>query len=1075
MIKLYASNSLDFLFDRYSLLLEDRKSPFETPFIVVQSKAMQSWLTLKIAETNGIFANIKFFTPNGIVDYIFRQFLSDVPEERIFYVLSNTFKIMQLIKDNLQSPDFMELKNYLHDEEDDLKLVQISGKIADLFDQYITFRPEMILNWDTDEDKSWQAQLWRKLKIKKHPSNLREELFEFIKSNNPKEELSKQKISLFAINYLPPFHLEILNAISEIMEVNLFLLSPTKHYWGDIKNSREISYIQKKSRRNIQDLHFDTGNSMLASMGKSPRDFQQILYQYNLELSYDFLEPKKTNLLKIIQNDIFNLEERNKKNRLKLTKDFLENDNSISINICHSRKKEIEILHDYILSCLDDDSTLQLSDILIMAPDINEYSQHIDSVFMLDRDPLLQYAISDSELMSSNSALKFLKELFDVATGRFSSLSILDLLRNEYIKKKFNLTDDDIMQISFWIKKLNVFWGINGFHREEVGLPKFEENSWEWGIKRILLGYSFYSDVDFFQGIVPYPEIESNSRDILNKFLEFFDSLKNLHSLLSEDYTLEKWKDILDEIIEDFFRKDDSDGQLSFLLLRLNEFKDVLMENGYKSPLNFKAIRYKIFSFFNQKRDASNFFNGKLTFCSMLPMRSIPFKIICILGFNNGDFPRKKTAPGFDIISNYPELGDRSVVNDDRYTFLEEVLSVQKRLFISYLGYNILDNSERLPSVLLAEFIDYINNNFYFQDGTKDVTNFITRRHPLQSFDLKYFLNENNFFSYSKTDYEIAKSILKQYSKEPSYNPIVLRGFPKENSKITEISISDFISFFKNPAEYFFKKRAGVILKNLEESLLDKEYFSLTPLSQYSMAKDIFSDLSCFDEDYFFQKKRGEGILPYGNLGELYYDEFVSNTKRILKRIKELTNGENSRKIQIDISLDNFRITGEIPSVYANELILAEYSKLDKGNNLLNAKYILKAWVLHLILNISEPEEYNTRLFGRDKLITFCPSKNFKSILKKMIQVYLEGNKKIIPFSPMTSFAYLINIKKNELKAKNETFKSWFGNDYFSGELENSYNLFAYKDYDIYNIEFFKYAVDTFFPILDYKGEEDYE
>ena len=351
-LKLFTSNRLEILAGILrEKLINTSKNPFTPDLIMVQSIGMQKWLSLELAKKMGIWSNFKFFLPNSFIHEFFKIFNPELKNARYFDVDMMTWKIFNNISDYKETKGFEEIKTYLSDDND-IKKIQFSSRLANLYDQYLTFRPDVILDWDLGKNNHWQAQLWRTITkeiINLHPPALRKKFFDQVKEVIYSGTVNiPESISVFGISYLPHFHMEIISALSALTSVNMYIVNPSKEFWTDIKSDHAISkIIQKQKNKPVspESLHYEKGNSLLASMGKLGKEFFDYLLSNEIEISEHYSEPEKSTVLNIIQNDIFNLKDRSTQNH---KKNYIH-DNSITINTCHSPMREVEILFDFLI------------------------------------------------------------------------------------------------------------------------------------------------------------------------------------------------------------------------------------------------------------------------------------------------------------------------------------------------------------------------------------------------------------------------------------------------------------------------------------------------------------------------------------------------------------------------------------------------------------------------------------------------------------------------------------------------------------------------------------------------------
>ncbi|MCK5487891.1 MAG: exodeoxyribonuclease V subunit gamma, partial [Desulfobacterales bacterium] len=424
-LNILTSNKLEILAEQLAQLVKTPvSSPFDEEIIVVQSTGMERWVSLELAKHNGICANVQFPFPNSFLEEIARQMMPDFPELSPFDPDVLMFKIMKKLPDCTRQKGFKHLKAYLANDATHLKRLQLSSKLADIYDQYQVFRPEMIFRWEQDKQGTknehpgdkWQAHLWRQLvKDQKnyHRARLQRDLIKKLKSDPHQMINLPQRIFVFGISYLPLFHMEAFAALSQLVDMNLFLLNPCREYWSNIVSERQMQRIRKKyppSADTSAELHLEEGNRLLASMGTHGKDFFSVISDFDIQIQEIYQDPDCTNLLSCIQSDILNLRER------KAAPDPIENqskhmsasetlppfridgsDTSIQIHCCHSPMREIEVLRDNLLAMFDEDPHLLPKDIVVMTPDIDVYAPYIQAVFEAQTDESLwiPFSIAD--------------------------------------------------------------------------------------------------------------------------------------------------------------------------------------------------------------------------------------------------------------------------------------------------------------------------------------------------------------------------------------------------------------------------------------------------------------------------------------------------------------------------------------------------------------------------------------------------------------------------------------------------------------------------------------------------------
>ncbi len=1091
-MNVFTSNRLEVLID---ILAEILQAPLPHPLmpetIVVQSKGMERWISMELAKKQGVCANIRFPFPNAFAENLFISLMPDAPDISQFDPQITTWKIMAMLPDCLEHPEFASLQNYLKAQEN-LKRFQLAERIADTFDQYLLFRPEMISDWEKGREDHWQAILWRRLiegREKQHRAALGKIFLEKLKTISDISPLERgqgcvpPRIAVFGISALPKFYIQFFAALSEKIQVNLFLMNPCAEYWGDILTRREIRRISAKAV-DTQDLYLGQGNSLLSSTGTMGRDFFDLINEFNPQEYQDFKDPEQDSLLACIQSDILNLTERGDKIIL------ADDDVSVQIHSCHSPMREIQVLQDQLLDMFEHDPELNPADILVMTPDIGAYSPYIQAVFDLPPDDpcRIPFSIADQSMRQESRIIDIFLQILDLWGSRFKATEIMDILEAPAVYEKFDLAEDDVNKIRRWVRDTRIRWGIDEQHRASFDLPDLAQNTWKAGLDRLLLGYAMPGyDEKLFAGILPYDHIEGNEALILGNFVEFTHRLFAAINMLEHPRKLSAWADTLKYILDEFFESDDDrETELQAVRNCLNTLEQMQELAEFDEKTDIHVIKSYLSNRLQKEGFGFGFITGGITFCAMLPMRSIPFKVICLIGMNNDAYPRQSKRPGFDLIAKHPKPGDRSRRNDDRYLFLESLLSARKTCYISFVGQSVQDNSVIPPSVLVSELIDYIEKNFEFPE--KNIINdHLLTKHRLQAFSPEYFekplprpLPETErgesplekgetppslsgkggggLGSFSQENFEAAKCLIKPGRKKIRFIADTLSD-PEQEWKT--VDIADLCSFFTHPARFLLNRRLNLYLEDDAELLEEKEAFDLKGLEKYLLNENLLEKrLKGFDLDDFFAIKTAAGELPHGTVGECAYRQFGKEVEGFADKVQPLIRAPLREPVDVILDIADFRIVGSIEGIYGNRLIRFRYAKLKPKDR-------LRIWIYHLCLNMTQ--EISSLLIGSDYQIEYAPMPDAKNILEMLLLRYWQGLKTPLHFFPQSSMAYaeaIISKGKSEKEAEDAALYCWIGNEHNRGEIEDPYYQRCFKDEHPLDAAFQKVSIEIFKDVL---------
>jgi exodeoxyribonuclease V gamma subunit len=1078
-ITLHQSNKTEILLD---CLIEILSTPLSNPFapetIVVQSKGMERWLSLKLAEHLGCCANIHFPFPNAIVQSLFNYLMpdldlsNDIEKIRAFDRDVMIWKIMRTIPQFLTQASFSQLASYLkQDAITDLKQIQLSERIADTFEQYIIYRPDLINAWENGQEDHWQAVLWRFLTTNTseyHYSQLGKMAIKHLLEPSKKQSpMFAERIFVFGISTLPVFHIQLLMALSQLCPVHIFVLNPSQEYWGEIRSKREISKIQLKENASEDDLYLEEGHPLLASMGKIGRDFLNLIYghmdDHRIQLDFNdrFEPPSAHNLLTHIQSQLFEL---HAPGDAPIQVD--QDDRSIDIHSCHSPMREVEILHDQLRHMFENDPELKPRDVLIMTPDIENYAPFIQAVFEHSNSKnAIPYSISDRNLRKESQIIDAFFMILDLVGSRLEANAMLSILECPAVARKFDITQDDIPLILYWLEKTRLSWGQSGKHRTQFGMAAYSENTWQHSLDRLLLGYAMSGENEaLFNNILPFDEIEGQNASIVGHLTQWAITLFKYVHQLDQPRNLVDWIKVLNALLDDcFLPQEEEDIQMVAIRKAFHRMEKMALcldsDSNFteNAPIQFSAMKWYLNQSLEKPGSYLGFLSGHVTCCAMLPMRAIPFKVVCMIGLNDTDYPRIDRSPNFNLIAQKPRIGDRSLRNDDRYIFLEAILSARNRLYMSYIGQSVEDNSSRPSSVLISEMLDYLDTHFRFVPGSSRDSLITT--HRLQAFHPAYFDNNSTLFSYSRENCDAAKKMLEKTDE----NNLAFINRPINDEIERNLHISELLRFFKNPIPYFFNHRLGMHLYERIQTFDRREPFDVDGLDEYGLRVHLLEEILANNDPYeFYKQVQAKGLLPLGQMGRLDYYNIVDGLDIIAERIRPLI--QNAKPdVPVDLTINQFRLYGTIKNMFEKGLV-SYRPATGKADD------FISCWIDHLILNYLKGGTQSSFFAGSDGLYQLSPVNNSQQILNDLLQLYQSGLGMPLHFFPKTSYAFVeaIYSKKSEVESLMIAKNKWLPNDFnpADSESENLYHIRYFQSSDPFDDSFKENAKKVFFPIM---------
>ncbi|HDP79939.1 MAG TPA: exodeoxyribonuclease V subunit gamma [Spirochaetes bacterium] len=1012
-IQLYSSSRLESLADRLAGIVgENPRPPLEEEIIVVEPIGMERWLSQRLSVRLGAWANCRYPFPNKMLEYLFETVLPGEKEDPLLGEKVLAWRLFSLLPDLARDKDFIELRNYLAGDDRQLKRFQLSRKLADTFFQYMTYRPAMVLEWETNKDTHWQARLWRRLLENTgglHRARLLRLLCEKLEAPGLFSDFQlPPRINLFGISALPPMHLEALRAAAGHCDVNVFFLNPCREYWADVKNEWERMRLEGKDPG--AELHVERGNVLLASLGKTGRDFLWMLLDRDadfegLEDGGDDEGADGETLLRVIQNDILFMRDRGGDGDgsfspapaapVEMTTGRLQKDDSLRVASCHSPMREVEALYDYLLGLFDNDPTLEPRDILIMTPDIETYAPLAQAVFGSPEElaAAIPYAVADRGPRGRSPLVRAFFQCLDCACGRFGAGQVMDLLLYPDIRRRFGLETADIDALGRRVAGAGIRWGIDGAHRQSMDLPAEKQNTWRAGIERLLLGYAMPAD-GLFMEILPFDEIEGSAARETGKLITFIETLGGLARELAHPRSPSGWELLLSGALDGLFAPDEaSSREMNSLRDAVKRFAEEAALSGLDEPVEFDVARSWLLAELDVEKTAKNFLSGRVTVCAMRPMRSVPFRVLCLLGMNDGVFPRNPPAPGFDLMAAAPRRGERSVRDEDRFLFLETLISARDKLYISYLGQSIQDNSPLPPSPVVSELLDYCEHAFRVEGAV--VKDLLFVEHPLQAFSPRYFTGERKLYSYSRRNHAAAGHPGANREKPPFIDG------PLPPPALEEISLEMLAGFYRQPARVFLRERLGMRLDEARRALEEKEPFDIAGLDAYNFGNGLCRHLlEGRPPEEYAALLRGEGRFPHGVPGDTAFQRLLPGVRAFAERVARAVGGGPVEHIDLWVPAAGVYITGNLGVIVSRGQVIYDY-----GSG--SAKRRISAWLRHLALNAAAdaPCPRETVLICRDVAWRMGPLKEGNAVLGKLAALYLAAMEEPPPYFPESSLA----------------------------------------------------------------------
>lgn len=901
-LKILHANRVETLFDDLAgriVAAPAGAGVLEPETILLENPAMGSWINLQLARRHGVAANIRYLRLSGFFWALARAVVSaDIPDDTPMNKAEMSWRLFGILQDPAVTAraELAPVIRYLApggrpDEWADLKRYQLAARVADLFDQYQMYRPQWVEDgWDRGREagaprdcsddwraaETWQRVLWQTLRDRAggaalpHRAAIHRRLCERLGSDAVPASLPFRRLFVFGVTALPASDLDVLLGLARHLEVCLYLFNPCAQHWCDIPGLRQAV---REDRARYADGRADPalpppeiGNPLLAAQAQQVRDFLVLTYakaeEYLLAAEVEddavFTEPapaRDTTLLAAVQQDILELSfrgeiatlERESGEPWPLPGGECDGAPGIHIHSCHGPLREVEVLHDQLLDLFDRDPDLSPRDVVVMMPRVAPYVPYIRAVFEGTRRPdgrrLIDYHITDRTLVEESPILNSFQTLLRLPESRLPLSEVLGLLELPAVQRRFGLERGDYETLRQWLIDAGVRWGLDARHREAETGAAYREFSWDFGLDRMLAGYAMAAGAGReVLGVQPLDDIEGGNAAAFDGLLRFWRQLRRYRDGMARDHDPAVWARLLNGLLDDFYLPGEDDRRAFLELRRGLENLATAGEAGWhEDPIALSVVRAAVQPVLQQTAGRRHPWSEGVKFCSLLPMRGVPFEVVYLMGMNMEDYPRRIDRPGFDLMRDDYRPGDRSARVDDRWLFLEALLSARRAFHVSYAGQDMHRNESREPSVVVSELIDYLRDGYQtgaFDDEGQLQPGRLFTRHPLQPFHPAYFKadpdGDDRCFSFDRVAFDIAHAQAVSRNGQVGADaderwraPAVIATGPQADGDDTpvEVDVDDFARFFAQPAQWFFRHR-GISLSRYEDMVSDEEIWA---------------------------------------------------------------------------------------------------------------------------------------------------------------------------------------------------------------------------------------------------------
>jgi exodeoxyribonuclease V gamma subunit len=1025
--RLYHSNALSVLAALLANTLREASSQealLSPETILIPQPSMKRWLQIYLAESFGIAANLRCITPGEFVSECLQANLPD----HLRPVLNTEWlrwRLFSILNDPLQQKHraLKPIAAYLQSTRSDLKAWSLAGECAAAFEKYQAWRRDWCLAWDRGKDPDdWQAHLWRTaLHNYPHRAQAIDHYLQTFESGDAIPQGLPKRVFAFACSNVSPDVLRVIACSAKAGPLHFFFASPCKKYWGDLQSTHS------KPQTYQEPLFAEEENPLLQQWGYAGRDFvaslfsnQSIAFRADIEA---YAEAPGDTLLASLKNDVLNRRAPEKQN-----KPLNFSDNSVQIHSCHTRLREVQVLHDQLHRLFLEHPGIQPRDIAVMAPDIQAYAPFIEAVFGTARQSnrYIPYTVSDQVSAASQHVSALFLSFFELPQLGFTSNEVLAILSHPVMMQALRAEQECLQWWPSWIEQSGARWGLNAQHRQQFGAPSDHLSTWAFALDRLLLGYASGS-AEPLANIEPVIHVEGQQAlAALDALIRGLRMLAFYQAQFQRTQTVEEWAALCTRLLNTLYGNSEDNATehaLKTLHLWISEFQQYTHKASFDDSMAPEIVH----AYFKEKiathDGPTRILSGGVSFCRMVPMRQIPFQVICLLGLNEGEMPRQEPAGMIQRLhqeiksGKTRRYGDRSLREEDRFLFLQLMMAAEQVFYLSYLGRDASNNTSLPASPLISELLDTIRRMYPQErmypdepmlDELSSKTSFILQ-HPLQVFS-------------SPEDQDP-----RHVTFDPAWRSVNngSRAMHSENVSAKDasscpsvIDVQDFLQFFQHPAQYFLRQCCDVQLRSRFDLLPEEESFEADRgLEGYQLKHAVFH--AClqdtrFDKAHWLQRFQQQALLPAGLSAEYSLGKILRQVHPVAQRIREWRKNSSPFNLDIDLSFDQIQLQGRMDACYPQgfeRVVLGE----------IKGKHFCRQGIEALLLSAVESDlpihgfYIHSKKTVRQHVYPLIEKSIAVSRLQSLLAIYRAGLTAPLAFLPDAAYVYWQACSKNEI------------------------------------------------------------
>ena len=1057
------------------ILLDHPPDPFAPDLVAVHSRGVERWLSHQLAarlgtsagRSDGVCANLSFPFPGRLVGDALARATGVERTTDPWRPERLAWPLLEVVDANLDEPWLAVLAAHLGGADpgsaDRDRRFRTVRHLADLLDRYAVHRPAMVLAWAADQlddgeghplpdDVVWQAQLWRRLRDAVGTPSPAERLADGCEALAADADLVDlpERFALFGFTRLPASYLDVLGALAVNRDVHLLALHPSPVSWARLAALPTIDPDGAAAA---------VRHPLLRSWGRDSREIQLVLQSRRAVSGFlDRHHPLpagsregEPSLLQRVQAALRADQPPHPGHAPLLAAD----DRSVQVHACHGRARQAEVVRDAITHLLAADPSLEPRDVVVLCPDIDELAPLLHAAFGAAEGegggdaaepegpgpPPLPYRLADRSLRQTNPVLGALAELLVLVEARLTASQVLAFAALPPVRERFGLDDDDLLRITDWVRATGTRWGLDVSSRARYDLATVTTGTWEAGLIRLLLGVVMSEDEHrLVGGALPLDDVDAGDIALAGRFAELVTRLGLVVRELTAPRPIAGWVAAIDLAADLLLATGPADawqrGQLDRLLADVQSEAGVLADAETTTmpargpALRLAEVRDLLADRLRGQPTRAAFRTGDLTMCTLVPMRSVPHRVVCLVGLDDGAFPRGGSPDGDDLLVRARHVGDHDRRTEDRQLLLDAVLAAGEALVVTYSGRDVRTNETLPPAVPVNELLDVVDASVRTEDGSTARSR-VVHHHPLLASDRRCFeagrLGTKGPWGFDRRLLAGARAATRP--RRPT-TPFLDAPLPPTGGDI--VALDDLVRFVQNPVQAFLRQRLGLSLRSDDEQPADALVVELDGLGSWGVGDRLVrAILADGDIEGVCAAEQARGLLPPGALGRAALEKARAGAEAVAAAALDAAEGPVG-SLEVDVPLpDGRRLIGTVPDVVGSVVRATTFSRLAP-------KHRLAAWVRFLGATAACPEQdLSSTTVGRhrDRARTFTlrplagtgPGRSARALehLDLLVDLRDRGLREPLPVFEETSHRYASARREGTENPRDDAARCW--------------------------------------------------